>query len=327
MAKRLVVTSGEPSSVGPDIVLELAKQSWPHELVICGNKALLMDRAKQLKYCCDFIDYKPNLPVTPSKKGVLTIADIKLNCPVKPGVLNKQNSQSVVASLNFASQKCLSGEFAGLVTAPVHKGIINDAGLTFTGHTEFFAERAERDIVVMMLATPGLKVALVTTHLPLRDVADAITQDRLRDIITVLNEELALKYAIKSPEIYVCGLNPHAGENGHLGREEIETIIPVIEQLSKQGINLTGPLPADSIFQDSYLTKADVILAMYHDQGLPVLKYKGFGNAINITLGLPYVRTSVDHGTALELAGSGEARSGSLFCAVNEAIKMMEKQA
>lgn len=323
MVKRLVITAGEPSGIGPDLILQLAKQQWPVQLVICSDKSLLAERAALLNEKIALIDYDPKKPAQLNQPGMLTVAHIPLRAPVQAGRLNKANAQFVLDTLTFASQGCLSGEFSAVVTAPVHKGIINDAGVTFSGHTEFFAEQAGVDLVVMMLATTGLRVALVTTHLPLAEVSKAITEPRLVEIIEILNRELQLKYAIKQPRIYVCGLNPHAGESGHMGREEIETIEPALEKLRQRNIDLIGPLPADTLFQDKYLKDADAVLAMYHDQGLPVLKYKGFGKSVNITLGLPFIRTSVDHGTALDLAGTGKADAGSLLCAVNEAITMI----
>ncbi|MEH6454558.1 MAG: 4-hydroxythreonine-4-phosphate dehydrogenase PdxA [Psychromonas sp.] len=323
MNERLIITAGEPSGIGPDLILNLAEQSWPMELVICSDKALLEERAKQLNKTIKFIDYDPQHAAKNSLAGEITVAHIPLAETVKAGQLNTANAQFVLDTLSFASQGCLSSEFSAVVTAPVHKGIINDAGVSFSGHTEYFAEQADVDLVVMMLATTGLRVALVTTHLPLLDVSAAITEQRLTEIINILNKELQVKYAIKNPRIYVCGLNPHAGEGGHMGREEIDTIEPTLEKLRATGIDLIGPLPADTLFQDKYLQQADAVLAMYHDQGLPVLKYKGFGKSVNITLGLPFIRTSVDHGTALDLAATGKADASSLFCAVNEAITMI----
>jgi 4-hydroxythreonine-4-phosphate dehydrogenase len=285
---------------------------------------VLKNRAAQLNKNIKFIEYNENDTLQKQAIGQLTVAHIPTSAAVIAGQLNAQNGAYVLETLRYASQGCLSGEFAAVVTAPVHKGIINDAGVAFSGHTEFFAEQANVDLVVMMLATTGLRVALATTHLPLSAVPAAITEPLLVDIITILNAELVEKYAINTPTIYVCGLNPHAGEGGHMGREEIEIIEPTLEKLRTQGIRLVGPLPADTLFQDKYLQHADAVLAMYHDQGLPVLKYKGFGQSVNITLGLPFIRTSVDHGTALDLAGTGKADSGSLLCAVNEAITMAQ---
>jgi 4-hydroxythreonine-4-phosphate dehydrogenase len=324
MLPRIIVTAGEPSGIGPDLVLELADTLWPVELIICADLTVLKNRAAQLNKNIKFIEYNENDTLQKQAIGQLTVAHIPTSAAVIAGQLNAQNGAYVLETLRYASQGCLSGEFAAVVTAPVHKGIINDAGVAFSGHTEFFAEQANVDLVVMMLATTGLRVALATTHLPLSAVPAAITEPLLVDIITILNAELVEKYAINTPTIYVCGLNPHAGEGGHMGREEIEIIEPTLEKLRTQGIRLVGPLPADTLFQDKYLQHADAVLAMYHDQGLPVLKYKGFGQSVNITLGLPFIRTSVDHGTALDLAGTGKADSGSLLCAVNEAITMAQ---
>jgi len=324
MLPRIVVTAGEPSGIGPDLILELAEKDWPVELIICADLTVLKARAAQLNKELNFITYNANNKEQSIEIGQLTVAHIPTATDVTPGKLNKSNAKYVLDTLRFASQGCLSGEFSAVVTAPVHKGIINDAGVVFSGHTEFFAEQASVDLVVMMLATTGLRVALATTHIPLSAVSTAITETLLTDVITIINAELVAKYAIKKPTIYVCGLNPHAGESGHMGREEIEVIEPTLDKLRAQGINLIGPLPADTLFQDKYLQQADAVLAMYHDQGLPVLKYKGFGESVNITLGLPFIRTSVDHGTALDLAGTGTADSSSLHCAVNEAITMVQ---
>jgi len=324
MLPRIVVTAGEPSGIGPDLVLQLAEQNWPVELVICSDLSVLKQRAQQLDKKITFIEYDCKNTQQSTGNGQLTIAHIGTKETVEAGQLNSNNGLHVLETLRFASQGCLSGEFSAVVTAPVHKGIINDAGVPFSGHTEFFAEQAGVELVVMMLATTGLRVALATTHLPLSAVPSAITEPLLVNIITILNDELKTKYNIKTPRIYVCGLNPHAGEGGHMGKEEIEVIEPTLDKLRAQGILLEGPLPADTLFQDKYLQQADAVLAMYHDQGLPVLKYKGFGQSVNITLGLPFIRTSVDHGTALDLAGTGKADPSSLLCAVNEAITMVE---
>lgn len=326
MVQRIVITAGEPSGIGPDLILQLAQQAWPVQLVICSDKSLLTERATLLNKKITFVDYDPSKAAQISPLGTLTVAHIPLRSPAEIGKLNSNNAQFVLDTLTYASQGCLSGEFAAVVTAPVHKGIINDGGFTFSGHTEFFAQQAGVNLVVMMLATAGLRVALATTHLPLSEVPKAITKARLCEIITILHSELQIKYALKKPRIYVCGLNPHAGEGGHMGREEIDTIEPTLARLRKQNIDLIGPLPADTLFQEKYLQDADAVLAMYHDQGLPVLKYKGFGKSVNITLGLPFIRTSVDHGTALDLAGTGQADAGSLLCAVNEAITMSNSQ-
>lgn len=324
--KPIIVTAGEPSGIGADIILKLAEKAWPIALVVCADKNLLTTRCEQLGLAVELVDYDSKSPVSSSVKGQLLVAHLPLNNIAQAGMLDKNNAQYVLDTLKFANDGCLSGDFSAVVTAPVHKGIINEAGINFSGHTEFFAEQSNTDLVVMMLATTGLRVALVTTHLPLKDISKAITEQRLTSIINILNKELQVKYGIKTPRIYVCGLNPHAGEGGHMGTEEIETIEPTLEKLRTQGIDLIGPLPADTLFQEKYLEDADAVLAMYHDQGLPVLKYKGFGKAVNITLGLPYIRTSVDHGTALDLAGTGKADTGSLLCAVDEAITMAISQ-
>ncbi|TLV14031.1 MULTISPECIES: 4-hydroxythreonine-4-phosphate dehydrogenase PdxA [Klebsiella] len=320
---RVVITPGEPAGIGPDLVVQLAQRDWPVELVVCADGALLSDRAKLLGLSLSLLPYEPTQPATPQRAGTLTLLPVALNAPVEPGVLNVKNGGYVVDTLARACDGCLNGEFAALITGPVHKGIINDAGIPFTGHTEFFEARSQASKVVMMLATEALRVALVTTHLPLKAVSEAITPELLREIITILDHDLRSKFGIKDPHVLVCGLNPHAGEGGHMGTEEIDTIIPVLEEMRAKGMNLSGPLPADTLFQAKYLDHADAVLAMYHDQGLPVLKYQGFGRGVNITLGLPFIRTSVDHGTALELAGQGKAEVGSFITALNLAIKMI----
>uniref|UniRef100_UPI003F5990E1 4-hydroxythreonine-4-phosphate dehydrogenase PdxA n=1 Tax=Hafnia alvei TaxID=569 RepID=UPI003F5990E1 len=320
---RVVITPGEPAGVGPDLVIALAQQAWPAELVVCADPALLLERAALLQLPLTLREYQPDVTAQPQAEKTLTILPIKLHSKALPGQLDVNNGAYVVDTLARACDGCLSGEFAALITGPVHKGIINDAGVPFTGHTEFFAERSHRDRVVMMLATEELRVALATTHLPLLDVPAAITPQTLTEVITILDHDLRTKFGIDEPQIYVCGLNPHAGEGGHMGREEIDVIIPTLESLRQQGIHLIGPLPADTLFQPKYLEHADAVLAMYHDQGLPVLKYQGFGRAVNITLGLPFIRTSVDHGTALDLAATGIADVGSFRTALNLAIKMI----
>jgi 4-hydroxythreonine-4-phosphate dehydrogenase len=323
LTPRIVITPGEPAGIGPDLVLTLTEQEWPVELVIMADPDLLEQRAAKLGKLISIRHYDPSQPAQPQPQGELTVCPIPLNAPVIEGQLDKQNGAYVLATLQRAAEGCLSSEFSALVTGPVHKGIINDAGVPFSGHTEFFAEQAGVDQVVMMLATEGLRVALATTHLPLRDVADAITAKSLTRTIEILQFDLQTQFGITTPHILVCGLNPHAGEGGHMGREEIEVIEPVLNALRNKGYSLEGPLPADTLFQDKYLQRADAVLAMYHDQGLPVLKYKGFGRAVNITLGLPFIRTSVDHGTALELAGSGKSSNGSLLTALHQAISMV----
>ncbi len=323
---RIVITPGEPSGIGPDLVLAISQYDWPVQLVVAADPDLLVARAQQLNINVTISLYQPDQAPQPQRKGTLTVAPIKLATPAVAGELNEANGRYVLDTLSYACQGNLTGEFAAVVTGPVHKGIINQAGVSFSGHTEFFAQESNTADVVMLLATTGLRVALVTTHIPLAYVAKAITPERLTNIIEILNSELKAKFAIAKPRIYVCGLNPHAGEGGHLGREEIEVISPTLDTLRAQGIDLIGPLPADTLFQPKYLDDADAVLTMYHDQGLPVLKYKGFGNSVNITLGLPFIRTSVDHGTAIELAGTGQADPGSMLTALNQAIEMVEKK-
>ena len=322
MTKSVVITPGEPAGVGPDLVLALAQQAWPVELVVCADPALLLERADKLGLSIQLRDYVQGRPAQPQAAGTLTVLPVKTAAPVTAGRLDVANSAYVVETLARACDGAISGEFAALITGPVQKSIINDAGIPFIGHTEFFADRSHCDRVVMMLATEELRVALATTHLPLLAVPGAITRQSLHEVITILHHDLKTKFGIAEPQIYVCGLNPHAGEGGHMGHEEIDTIIPALEELRQQGMNLIGPLPADTLFQPKYLQHADAVLSMYHDQGLPVLKYQGFGRAVNITLGLPFIRTSVDHGTALELAATGTADAGSFRTAINLAIRM-----
>ncbi len=322
-AQRIVITPGEPAGIGPELVVQLAQRDWPMELVVCADPQLLIDRAAQHGLPLSLLPYDADQPARPQRASTLTVLPIALRAAVVPGQLSVANGSYVVDTLARACDGCLNGEFAALVTGPVHKGVINDAGVPFTGHTEFFEERSGVSKVVMMLATEALRVALATTHLPLRDVADAITPTLLRDVITILYRDLQSKFGIAHPHVLVCGLNPHAGEGGHMGSEEIDIIIPLLQALRAEGMNLSGPLPADTLFQPKYLDRADAVLAMYHDQGLPVLKYQGFGRGVNITLGLPFIRTSVDHGTALELAGQGKADVGSFITALNLAIKMI----
>lgn len=320
---RVVITPGEPAGIGPDLVVQLAQRSWPVELVICADATLLQDRATLLGLPLQLLPYDAGQQPSPQKAGTLTLLSVPLRAPVVPGQLSTENGHYVVDTLARACDGCINGEFAALITGPVHKGVINEAGIPFTGHTEFFEERSHSPKVVMMLATEAMRVALVTTHLPIKAIPDAITPELLREIIAILHHDLQTKFGIAQPHVLVCGLNPHAGEGGHMGTEEIDTIIPVLEEMRAKGMNLSGPLPADTLFQPKYLDNADAVLAMYHDQGLPVLKYQGFGRGVNITLGLPFIRTSVDHGTALDLAGQGKADVGSFITALNLAIKMI----
>ena len=321
---RIVITPGEPAGIGPDLTLQLASRDWPVQLVVCADRELLQARAAQLGLSVTLDDYSAHQPALPQQAGSLTVVHEPLCAPVVPGQTDVRNSDYVLRTLSRASEGCLSGEFAALVTGPVHKGIINQAGIPFSGHTEFFAERAGCHKVVMMLATAELRVALATTHLPLKEVSAAITRDNLHEVITILHHDLQHKFHLPEPRILVCGLNPHAGEGGHMGREEIDVIEPALEELRQRGITLIGPLPADTLFQPKYLQNADAVLAMYHDQGLPVLKFQGFDRAVNITLGLPFFRTSVDHGTALELAGLGKADPGSFITAITLATNMIK---
>ncbi|SDG98684.1 4-hydroxythreonine-4-phosphate dehydrogenase PdxA [Pseudomonas abietaniphila] len=323
--KRFALTPGEPAGIGPDLCLLLAEQSQPHPLIAITSCDLLNERAAQLGVAVRLIPVTPDAwPDTPAPAASLYVWDTPLQAPVVAGQLNKANGAFVLETLTRAGQGCMDGHFAGMITAPVHKGVINESGIAFSGHTEFLADLTQTQQVVMMLATGDLRVALVTTHLPLRDVADAITPERIERVTRILHADLVNKFGIAHPRILVCGLNPHAGESGHLGREEIDIIEPTLERLRSDGLDLRGPLPADTLFTPKYLEHCDAVLAMYHDQGLPVLKYKGFGAAVNVTLGLPIIRTSVDHGTALDLAGSGKIDTGSLKVALQTAYQMAE---
>ena len=317
--KRIVLSSGEPAGIGPDLCLQLNNNS-PVEIVIIGNRALFQQRATELGLEFTLPDYQAEQA---ARAGHCSLLNIPLEHHCTSGTLDQRNAGHVLAMLQRATQGCLDNEFSALVTAPIHKGNINDAGIAFTGHTEFLAELCKTQTPVMMLATEGLRVALATTHIPLSQVAASITSEKLETVLSILYQDLKSKFAITAPRILVCGLNPHAGEDGHLGREEIDIIIPLLNKLREQGMNLIGPLPADTLFTPNKLEHADAVLAMYHDQGLPVLKHMGFGRAVNITLGLPIIRTSVDHGTALDLAGTGQADSGSLDIAISTAINMM----
>lgn len=317
----IALTAGEPAGIGPDLCVMLAQQPRDAVIVVLADPELLRQRARQLGLPLHITEYSGPTDVALAA-GQLTVLPIPLRTPAEAGLLNPDNATYVLELLKQATAACQHGGFSAMVTAPVHKGIINEAGIAFTGHTEFLAELTHTQRVVMMLATEGLRVALATTHLPLSEVSRAITPELLDEVITILHRELVQRFGIEQPRILVCGLNPHAGEGGHLGSEEIEIIEPVLEQLRETGIQLVGPLPADTIFTPRYLKKADAVLAMYHDQGLPVLKHLGFGRAVNITLGLPIIRTSVDHGTALELAGTGRAETGSLEYAIQVATEM-----
>lgn len=319
---QLALTPGEPAGIGPDLAIMAAQQALPFDLVAIADPDLLASRAEILGLPLTIRPWQEDHPCADSPGGVLTVLPIPLGCPAIPGKLDTGNARYVLNTLERAIAGCMNGEFGAMITGPVQKSIINDAGVPFSGHTELLAEQAGVDQVVMMLATEGLRVSLVTTHLPLKDVPAAITPERLSRIIRITHQDLVQHFGISQPRLLVCGLNPHAGEGGHMGREEIEVIEPTLNSLRTEGITLEGPLPADTLFTPKYLTDADAVIAMYHDQGLPVLKHMGFGKAVNITLGLPFIRTSVDHGTALDLAGSHQADPGSLMTAINLASDM-----
>ncbi|WP_445660821.1 4-hydroxythreonine-4-phosphate dehydrogenase PdxA [Acinetobacter sp. F16] len=316
----LYVTSGEPAGIGPDICLSLAMRIDERPIVVLADLNLLKKRAETLNQIIELIEYQGQSES--SAQGQLYVEHIPLNTDVVLGELNAENAAYVLEQLRRSADYAMQGKSVGVATAPVQKSIINDAGIHFSGHTEYYQEFADVERVVMMLATKTLRVALVTTHLALRDVPDAITPQRLHQVIDILTHDLKTKFKIEHPHILVCGLNPHAGEGGYLGMEEIEVINPVLESYRAQGINMSLSLPADTLFTPENLKDADAVLAMYHDQGLPVLKSQGFGEAINITLGLPFIRTSVDHGTALSLAGTGLAKSSSLHVAVDLALDL-----
>ncbi len=303
---RIALTAGEPAGIGPDLCVQLAQALPEAEITVIADRTLIEQRAQLL-----------GLPL-----GRLNVHHIPLAVSCSPGKLDVANSRYVLETLTYAAAGCLDGRFDAIVTAPVHKGIINDAGIPFTGHTEFLAELTETSQVVMMLVGGGMRVALATIHLPLRSVPDAITRESLETNLRILHRDLVSRFGIPQPRIFVAGLNPHAGEGGHLGMEEIDTIIPVLDKLRGEGMNLTGPLPADTMFSLHNLQHCDAFLAMYHDQGLAVLKHASFGEGVNVTLGMPIIRTSVDHGTALDLAGTGKADAGSLYSAIALAAEL-----
>ena len=313
---RIVITSGEPAGIGPDIIAQIDPAQFEARLVVLGDRALLKSRAEAIRMPAPFTDYDDGHEAG----GTLQILHEPLLKPCRPGELDSANAAYVLNMLERACRGCLDGEFDAMVTAPVQKEIINRAGIDFSGHTEYLADLCQTPLPVMLLHAGALRVALVTTHLPLRRVADAISGDRIEQISVILDRDLRRRFGLQKPHIKVCGLNPHAGENGYLGREEIDVIIPALDRLRGRGLRISGPFPADTLFTPAGLEDADVVLAMYHDQGLPVLKHAGFHNAVNTTLGLPIVRTSVDHGTALDLAGSGRARADSLRVAIESAI-------
>jgi 4-hydroxythreonine-4-phosphate dehydrogenase len=318
---RIAITAGEPAGIGPDIVAAIDPRAFAARLVVVGNLDMLRARAAALGAATCFVDQSEG-----GAAGSIEVIDHPLPQPCRPGHLDSANAGYVLATLDKACRACLEGDFDAMVTAPVHKGIINRAGMAFSGHTEFLADICQAPRPVMLLIAGRLRVALITTHLPLRQVADAINEKAIREVIEILDRDLRTRFGLPSPRIKVCGLNPHAGENGYLGDEEIRIIIPALAALEESGIQVSGPFPADTLFTPRMLADADAVVAMYHDQGLPVLKHVGFHNAVNTTLGLPIIRSSVDHGTALDLAGSHAARPDSLFAAIHSAISQVRQK-
>ena len=312
----IALTPGEPAGIGPDLVIKISQSEFDAALVVVADPELIESRAEQLGVALKLETFSGQA----HQPGRIAIHPVSLRTSVESGVLNPANADYVLETLKVAVNECQAGHYHALATGPIHKGIINDAGYRFTGHTEYLAALTDSPQPVMLFVAKELFVALLTTHLSLSDVPQAITMQRLEQVIRVLHRELQEKFAVSSPRINVCGLNPHAGESGHLGEEEIKVIIPVIKKLKASGIDVNGPLPADTAFLPNYLNKTDVTLAMYHDQGLPVLKHRGFSEAVNVTLGLPIIRASVDHGTALDLAGSGKIDCGSLRAAIDLAV-------
>lgn len=325
MAGRLVLTPGDPGGIGPDLCIALAGRPEAQFLAIAGDPALLRDRALRLGAAVEIIEMSSADAWSKIPEGALRVWPVAVAACYKPGVLTAENADYVLATLDAATQGCLDGVFDAMVTGPISKAVINDAGRPFSGHTEYLAELTGGH-PVMLLATPGLRVALATTHIPLSEVPSAIHAEGLEQILRILRGDLIRRFGIQNPHLLVAGLNPHAGESGHLGKEEITVITPVLEKLRAEGFRLTGPMPADTLFLPQQLEAADAVLAMYHDQGLPVLKYQGFGKAVNITLGLPIIRTSVDHGTATDLAATGRADTGSLLAAIDAAMELVRIQ-
>ncbi len=322
---RLAFTPGEPAGIGPDLCVQLAQQARDVELVAVCDPDLLQSRARQLQLPLSLRPFDAERKPLGTGAGECCIFPVSLHAPVEPGTLDTCNAGYVLETLDQAISGCQSGLFAAMVTGPVHKGIINEAGIAFSGHTEYIAQATHTDHVVMLLAADRLRVALVTTHVPLSAVSELVTRERLQRVTRILHADLVRRFGIEQPRIRVCGLNPHAGEDGHLGHEELDIIIPALQGLQREGIGVEGPFPADTVFTTDSIARCDAILAMYHDQGLPVLKHASFGRAINVTLGLPIIRTSVDHGTALALAGSGRAHSGSLEMALSCAVEMIHR--
>lgn len=318
----IAITAGEPAGIGPDLCVMLAHIPLRAKVVIIADADMLKARAAQLKLALTISPYVEGATEQHHGDGSLIVLHQALNSPVIAGILNPVNSQYVLNTLTTAGLGCVKTQFDAMVTAPVHKGIINDAGIAFSGHTEFLAELTNTPQVVMMLVGGYMRVALATTHLALKDVPTAITKNSLETTIRILHHDLVYKFGLTNPRILVAGLNPHAGEDGYLGREEIDIINPVLEKLRTEDFNLIGALPADTLFAKHHLSEADAVLAMYHDQGLPVLKHASFGEGVNVTLGLPIIRTSVDHGTALDLAGTGKIEIGSMLAAIELAITL-----
>lgn len=318
--KPLVYTLGEPAGIGADIILQLCQSEVLRNLVCIGDEALLRRRAELLGI---EISLHSDCAAVTKRRELCVLHQPLANSEVC-GQPDMANVPAILRMLDTAIDGCLSGDYAAVVTGPLHKGVINDFGTSFSGHTEYFAERTSAPLPVMLLASTTMRVALMTTHIPLHAVSAAITGEKISQVVRIIEHDLRSKFGIAKPKILVCGLNPHAGEDGHLGHEEIDTIIPALDKLRREGLQLQGPVPADTAFTPAYLAQADVVVAMYHDQGLPVLKSHGFGNAANITLGLPIVRTSVDHGTAFDLAGSGKSDVGSLQTAIRVANEMSQ---
>ena len=325
MTIRLAITPGEPAGIGPDLVLGLAREPRRSQWVVIADPDLLRARAELLGLRLDLVEFDPE-DHSPDLPDRLRVLPVQAAVPATPGELDTRNAHYVVQTLEQGIDGCLAGEFSALVTGPVHKGVINDAGIPFSGHTELLQQRAGAEAVLMVLMADAMRVALVTTHVPLARVPALITRSRVERCLTLLQEGLATQFGITAPRILVAGLNPHAGEGGHLGREEVDVIGPVCQAFRDRGIDVRGPLPADTLFTPAWLEQADAVLAMYHDQGLPVLKHAGFGRAVNVTFGLPIIRTSVDHGTALDLAGTGRADAGSLTVAASLAETMVAQR-
>ena len=317
--RTIAVTTGEPAGIGPDLCSALLDQHWNSRIVLVGDRSLygrIPGVGRRMQALPDY-DARSG-----GERYPIEVLHVPLRAPCTAGRLDPANAPYVLETLDRAVDGCLRGEFHAMVTAPVHKGVINRAGVPFTGHTEYLAERTGAPLPVMLLAGGGMRVALATTHLPLKDVSAALTMARLEAILRILDADLRSRFGVSEPRILVCGLNPHAGEGGYLGREDIDVITPTLQRLQQAGLRLTGPVPADTAFLPDRLSQCDAVLAMFHDQGLPVLKHASFGHAVNVTLGLPIIRTSVDHGTALELAGSGRADAGSLRAAVRLADEL-----